>query len=130
MKPNTRDLPTHMVPESNYTRTGRLLRKSKLDELPQLWNVFIGEMSIVGPRPGLPSQTHLTKAREYYKIFDVKPGITGLSQLCGIDMSNPVLLAKTDAIMIANFSIFCYFDLILATLKVKKMRLFNFELNG
>ncbi len=101
----TPSLATHLVGENALTTTGRLLRKTKFDELPQLVNVLKGEMSLVGPRPSLFNQTELISARQRHGVFDVLPGITGLSQLKGIDMSTPELLARTDAQMIADFSL-------------------------
>jgi lipopolysaccharide/colanic/teichoic acid biosynthesis glycosyltransferase len=91
------------------------LRKTKLDELPQLWNVLKGEMSLVGPRPGLFNQQELTAVREQQGVFKVRPGITGLAQVSEIDMSTPELLAETDAKMIASLSLKNYFKYILQT---------------
>ena len=81
------DVPTHMLenPESYITRVGRFLRKFSLDELPQLWDIFIGNMSIVGPRPGLWNQDILTAARDEYGANDVMPGLTGWAQINGRD---------------------------------------------
>jgi len=93
----TADVPTHEVDASQVTRIGSFLRKTKLDELPQLWNVLKGEMSLVGPRPCLPSQTELIGHRRDAGVFDVRPGITGPAQLSGIDMSRPADLARADA---------------------------------
>ena len=115
MYEDTASVPTHLVNPSATTRFGRLLRRTKLDELPQLWNVLKGEMSLVGPRPGLPSQDALIKARAIRDVYSVKPGITGLAQIKGIDMSSPELLAQTDAQMIAEFSVINYFRLIFLT---------------
>ena len=108
MKFGTPSLATHLVGENALTTTGKLLRKSKFDELPQLINVLRGEMSLVGPRPCLFNQTELILARDRLGVFDVVPGITGLSQLSKIDMSTPELLARTDARMIENFSLIKY----------------------
>ena len=94
---------------------GAFLRKTKLDELPQLWNVLKGEMSLVGPRPGLFNQKELTMARDARGVFDVRPGITGLAQVNDIDMSTPELLAETDANMIRELSIKNYFKFIFQT---------------
>ena len=91
------------------------MRKTKLDELPQLWNVLKGEMSLVGPRPGLFNQEELTQAREAKNIYNVRPGITGLAQVNEIDMSTPELLAQTDEKMIATLSLKHYFTYILQT---------------
>ena len=115
MRLDTADMPTHLVASSSVTPLGRLLRRTKLDELPQLWNVLLGDMSLVGPRPGLPSQHELTAARERMGVFAVRPGITGLAQLRGIDMSTPALLAATDAEMIRRGSLREYFLMILRT---------------
>ncbi|CAN8138913.1 hypothetical protein THIOSC15_1240004 [uncultured Thiomicrorhabdus sp.] len=90
-----------------------------MDELPQLWNVLKGEMSLVGPRPGLFNQHELTEAREKQDVFDVRPGITGLAQVSEIDMSTPELLAQTDAKMIAALTIRNYFKYILQTVTGK-----------
>lgn len=87
---------THEVPESEITWIGALLRRTKLDELPQLFNVLLGEMSLVGPRPCLPSQTELIEARRARGILDIRPGVTGLAQINQIDMSEPTLLAEWD----------------------------------
>ena len=115
MQEGTASVPTHLVNPSAATPFGRFLRRTKLDELPQLWNVLMGEMSLVGPRPGLPSQDALTKARAMHDVFSVKPGITGLAQIKGIDMSEPELLAQTDAQMIAEMSVTNYFRFIFLT---------------
>ena len=88
---------SHLSDASAITSFGQFLRKTKLDELPQLWNVFKGEMSIVGPRPGLFNQIELKDARKRHNVFVARPGITGLAQVNNIDMSTPELLAKTDA---------------------------------
>jgi O-antigen biosynthesis protein WbqP len=88
---------THEILESSVTGIGRFLRRTKLDEIPQLWNVFTGEMSLVGPRPCLPSQSELIREREERGVFALRPGITGLGQIRGIDMSDPVRLAECDA---------------------------------
>ena len=117
MKINTSSVATHLVEKSAVTRSGGLLRKLKVDELPQLWNVLKGEMSLVGPRPGLFNQEELTHARELLGVYAVRPGITGLAQIHGIDMSTPNLLAQTDAKMIEQASLKTYFALIFQTIK-------------
>jgi lipopolysaccharide/colanic/teichoic acid biosynthesis glycosyltransferase len=117
MRPETGSVGIHEVNPSQVTEWGRLLRKTKIDELPQLWNVLLGEMSLVGPRPCLPSQTQLIQARQALGIFEVRPGITGLAQIQGIDMSKPELLAQTDAEMIRTMSIFNYFKCIFRTIR-------------
>lgn len=93
---NTGDKPTHEANASNVTPIGAFLRQAKLDELPQLINVIKGELSLVGPRPCLPGQTELIEARRREGVFEVRPGITGLAQISGIDMSNPTKLALID----------------------------------
>lgn len=115
MKSGTPSLATHLVRDDALTVTGRLLRKTKLDELPQLVNVLRGEMSLVGPRPCLFNQSELILAREELGVFNVLPGITGLSQLRKTDMSTPELLARTDAEMIRNFSLIKYFQYLVLT---------------
>ena len=116
MKSETASIDTHLVDPVYITQLGRFLRRTKLDELPQLWNVFKGEMSLVGPRPCLFSQNELIAERAARGVFAVRPGITGLAQIKGIDMSSPELLAQTDAEMIASFSLRHYFRYILLTL--------------
>ena len=116
MRPETVCLGTHEVSPDQVTAWGRLLRKTKIDELPQLWNVLKGDMSLVGPRPCLPNQTELIQERKRLGVFQVGPGITGLAQIRGIDMSTPDLLAKTDAEMIRTMSLFNYFKYIVRTI--------------
>jgi len=115
MRRDTDNVPTHMVSASSVTPLGRFLRRTKLDELPQLWNVLLGEMSLVGPRPGLPSQTVLTEARARAGVFEARPGITGLAQLQGIDMSTPEALAEVDARMLSELTAARYLKLIFVT---------------
>jgi len=115
MSPKAANLPTHEISADLITKTGKFIRATKLDELPQLWNVLKGEMSLVGPRPGLPNQPELTAARDKLGVFEVRPGITGLAQVSGIDMSTPELLAQTDARMIAEMSVRNYFKYIFLT---------------
>jgi O-antigen biosynthesis protein WbqP len=112
---NTPSVATHLANISSITPFGSILRKSKLDELPQLWNVFRGEMSLVGPRPNLLNQEELILERDLRGVFSVRPGITGLAQINKIDMSNPFLLAEADARMIQELNIICYFKYILLT---------------
>jgi len=115
MSVDTASVASHLASTSSITKMGGFLRKTKLDELPQLWNVLKGEMSLVGPRPGLSNQEELTKAREEKGVYLVRPGITGLAQVSDIDMSTPELLAKTDAKMIREMSLANYFKFILQT---------------
>jgi len=115
MKLNTASVATHLVDSSAVTTFGNFLRRTKLDELPQLWNVLKGEMSLVGPRPCLFNQTELMTERENLGVYLVKPGITGLAQIMGIDMSTPLLLAQTDAKMLQNLTIKNYLSYILRT---------------
>ena len=112
---NTSSVGTHLLDSASITKFGRFLRKTKLDELPQLFNVLIGDMSLVGPRPCLPNQTELVKERDKRGVFEVRPGITGLAQVNEIDMSTPRKLARYDAIMIKALTICLYFELIMAT---------------
>ena len=107
---------THLADPNAVTKLGAVLRKTKLDELPQLWNVLLGDMSLVGPRPCLVNQTELIAERAARKIFDIRPGITGLAQIQGIDMSTPVLLAETDAKLLANLTVSTYLKYIVATI--------------
>ena len=116
MRPETNSVATHEVNPALVTRWGQLLRKIKIDELPQLWNVLWGQMSLVGPRPCLPNQTELIQERQRLGVFRVRPGITGLAQIQGIDMSAPGLLAKTDAEMIRTMSVVAYFKCIVRTI--------------
>lgn len=115
MKVDTASVASHLASTASITPFGGFLRKTKLDELPQLWNVLKGEMSLVGPRPGLFNQEELTLAREAKNVYSVRPGITGLAQVNEIDMSTPELLAKTDREMIDTLTISSYFKYILMT---------------
>ena len=109
MKVGTMSIGTHLINKSSVTFFGYFLRKTKLDELPQLWNVLRGNMSLVGPRPCLFNQKKLIQERKKRKVFSVRPGITGLAQIKGISMSTEVLLAQTDSKMIKKMSLFYYF---------------------
>ncbi len=115
MRPDTQSVATHLANPAAVTLLGAFLRRTKLDELPQLWNVLKGEMSLVGPRPCLFNQEELISERASRGVFDARPGITGLAQIQGIDMSTPRLLAEIDAQMLASLSIATYFKYILAT---------------
>lgn len=116
MKVGTKSVATHLADGSALTAYGRFLRRTKLDELPQLWNVLKGEMSLVGPRPCLFNQEELIRERAARQVFSVRPGITGLAQVNGIDMSTPQLLAETDRQMIDGLGLSGYFSYIFATL--------------
>jgi O-antigen biosynthesis protein WbqP len=119
MRVDTASVATHLASSASITRFGHFLRKTKLDELPQLWNVLKGEMSLVGPRPGLFNQQELTEERAKRGVFDVRPGITGLAQVSEIDMSTPALLAETDQRMIASLTLVDYFKYIFMTVAGK-----------
>ncbi len=116
MSKGTKSCATHLVDSSRITTLGAFLRRTKLDEIPQLWNVLRGEMSFVGPRPCLPIQTELIKFRQELNIHLCLPGITGLAQVRGIDMSDPLLLANTEHEMLKEFNLISYFRFIFITL--------------
>lgn len=115
MRKDTAHVASHLASASAITPFGGFLRKTKLDELPQLWNVLWGDMSLVGPRPCLFNQQELIAEREKRGVLKVRPGITGLAQVNEIDMSTPVLLAETDAKMIATLTLRSYFRYIFQT---------------
>lgn len=115
MNVDTVSVASHLTSTTSITFFGGFLRKTKLDELPQLLNVLKGEMSLVGPRPGLFNQEELIAARDAENIFSVRPGITGLAQVNEIDMSTPELLAKIDREMIDTLNLSNYFKYILMT---------------
>lgn len=115
MRPGTASVASHLIEASAVTPFGAFLRRTKLDELPQLWNVLKGEMSLVGPRPCLISQTELISERESRGVFNARPGITGLAQVNKIDMSTPILLAETDSQMLKELTLSAYFKFIFMT---------------
>lgn len=115
MDVNTKSVASHLASTAQITKFGAFLRKSKLDELPQLINVLVGDMSLVGARPCLFNQTELIAEREKRGVFNHLPGITGLGQVNNIDMSTPKKLAEYDAKMYQTLTIVGYFKYILAT---------------
>lgn len=119
MQVDTASVASHLASASSITKLGSFLRKTKLDELPQLWNVLKGEMSLVGPRPGLFNQHKLIEEREARGIYSARPGITGLAQVSDIDMSTPVLLAETDQKMLQSLTLGSYFKYIFMTVAGK-----------
>jgi len=116
MHVNTKSVATHLANSSSVTKYGAFLRKSKLDELPQLFNVLLGHMSLVGPRPSLFNQEELIQEREKRGVYNVVPGITGEAQINKIDMSTPQLLAETDVIMTQSLTFQKYIYYIIVTL--------------
>ncbi|WP_039035114.1 sugar transferase [Shewanella sp. ECSMB14102] len=115
MSVETKSVASHLASNASITKLGAFLRKTKIDELPQLINVVKGEMSLVGPRPNLFNQEELIKERDAQGVYDVLPGITGLAQVQNIDMSTPKLLAEIDKKMIDTLNVKNYFKYILMT---------------
>ncbi len=115
MKLNTESVGTHLVDSDSITPYGTFLRRSKLDELPQLFNVLLGQMSLVGPRPCLPNQAELIAERDKRNVFGVRPGITGLGQISNVDMSTPRKLARYDKLMINRLDLKLYLLILVAT---------------
>lgn len=118
-----RDMPTHLFvnPEQYITKVGKFLRRTSLDELPQIWNIFIGDMSIVGPRPALWNQFDLIEERDKYGANDVPPGLTGWAQLNGRDAVSIQDKARFDGEYVKNFGFTmdarCFFKTIVLVLK-------------
>ena len=115
MSIETKSVASHLASNASITDLGGFLRKTKIDELPQLINVVKGEMSLVGPRPNLFNQEELMRERDAHGVYDVLPGVTGLAQVQNIDMSTPELLAKVDKQMIDSLTFKDYFKYILMT---------------
>lgn len=106
---------SHRLNGNLVTPFGAFIRKFKLDELPQIWNVLVGQMSFVGPRPCLGSQLELIAERSHRGVFDIRPGITGLSQVAGVDMSEPKRLAELDHEYVTRHSVRLDIGLIIQT---------------
>lgn len=119
MTPDTASVASHLASAASITKLGGFLRKTKLDELPQLWNVLTGDMSLVGPRPNLYNQDELIQERDALGVYNVRPGITGLAQINDIDMSTPKRLAETDAQMVSKLTLPDYFKYIFLTVAGK-----------
>jgi O-antigen biosynthesis protein WbqP len=116
MPVDVRSAGTHLIKDIKLSSFGYFLRRTKLDEIPQLLNVLFGDMSLVGPRPCLYNQRRLISERKKRGVFKVRPGITGLAAINGINMKTPTLLAKTDQKMIKNMSLYNYFYYIFKTI--------------
>jgi len=116
MKKNTPQAGTHDVDQSHVLRCGKIIRKFKLDEFLQLINVLRGDINLIGPRPCLENQRELVNERDRYNLFLIKPGITGLSQVCGYDMSDPKKLAFVDSLYLNKKSLSLDFKILIATL--------------
>ena len=118
-----KDMPTHMLtnPDAYITKTGAFLRKYSLDELPQIWNIFVGDMSIIGPRPALYNQYDLIEERDKYGANDIKPGLTGLAQISGRDELEIDVKAKLDGEYVQKmsfwFDVKMFFGTILSVIK-------------
>ena len=125
----TPNLGTHEVDKSNYLKIGSILRLTKVDELPQLVNFIRGELFLIGPRPGLETQLKLKEERLKRRVFNVVPGISGLGQVLGYDMSDPVKLSKIDALYISNKNIHLDLKILIATFfkPVRKSLMLRFE---
>ena len=115
MPKNTKSLGTHLIKNIKFTSFGFFLRRTKIDEVPQLINVLLGDMSLVGPRPCLLNQKKLISERKKRGVFKVKPGITGLAQIIGVNMKTPTLLSNIDLKMIKKMNLFYYFYYIFKT---------------
>jgi len=115
MSKSTPSQASHLVSSAQITKYGSFLRRTKLDELPQLLNVVTGAMSLVGPRPCLPNQDELILLRKESGVFHFRPGITGLAQINNIDMSEPEILVKKEVEMVNDFTVTAYFKYIFAT---------------
>ena len=105
LKRNAPQVGTHEIEERYKLTVGSIVRALKLDEFPQLLNVIRGDLNLIGPRPGLESQLALEEARMVQGVFDTKPGITGLAQVLGYDMSKPEMLAEIDKLYVNNKSL-------------------------
>ena len=116
MPVGVRSAGTHLIKDIKLTSFGNFLRRTKLDEILQLLNVLKGDMSLVGPRPCLFNQRRLISERKKRGVLKVRPGITGLAQISGINMKTPTLLSKTDQKMIKNMSVYNYFYYIFKTI--------------
>ena len=119
MKNDAPQLGTHAVSKNFLLKIGKFIRKIKLDEFPQLINVIIGDINLVGPRPGLVTQEILSSERDKKNIFNIKPGITGLAQILGYDMSNPKKLSEIDMIYMKKKSKYVDFMILLGTFFLK-----------
>ncbi len=123
MKVATPDIPTHLLkdPQQYITKVGRFIRKTSIDELPQLWNIFKGDMSIIGPRPALWNQDDLIAERDQYGANDVRPGLTGWAQINGRDELEIPVKARLDGEYVKNlsfaFDVKCFFGTITSVLK-------------
>lgn len=117
------DKPTHLLenPEQYITKTGRFLRKTSLDELPQLWNIVKGDMAVIGPRPALWNQDDLIAERDRYGANDVKPGLTGWAQINGRDELEIEYKAKLDGDYVKRMGLWmdirCFFGTIFSVLR-------------
>lgn len=117
------DVPTHLLenPDSYITRVGRFLRKSSLDELPQLWDIFVGHMSVIGPRPALWNQYDLIAERDQYGANDIRPGLTGWAQIHGRDELEIEEKARLDGEYVKHIGLYmdirCFFGTIGSVLK-------------
>lgn len=118
-----KDTPTHLLenPEQYITRVGKFLRKTSLDELPQIWNIVVGEMSIIGPRPALWNQYDLIEERDKYAANNVHPGLTGWAQINGRDELPIEVKAKLDGEYVQKIGVWmdvkCFFGTIISVIK-------------
>ena len=115
MKLGVKQAPTHQMSLNDLTFSGAYLRKSKLDELPQIFNIIFNEMSLVGPRPCLEIQNELIAKRKEFNILDIKPGVTGFAQINKVDMSDIYEITKFDYIYLKTQSILNDIKIIIKT---------------